>query len=68
MQLQAEKADLAPNNPRSSHDKHPKLSILVRSPSPPEQTKIDMELELSLVHTVKVRTQEEQEQRFRLTC
>lgn len=51
IQLQAEKADLAPKNPRSSHDKHPKLSILARSLSPPEQARVDMELELSLVHT-----------------
>ena len=51
MQLQAEKADLSTKNPRSSHDKHPKLSILARSLGPPEQARVDMELELSLVHT-----------------
>ncbi|TVY41338.1 hypothetical protein LSUB1_G001806 [Lachnellula subtilissima] len=47
----AEKADLSTKNPHSSHDKHPKLSILARSLSPPEQARVDMELELSLVHT-----------------
>lgn len=50
--LQAEKADLSPNRgPRSSNDKHPKISILSVSLGPPEQARVLMEVELMIVHT-----------------